>query len=147
MLRDRQSASSHGRASAALEAGCQMALVAIVVVACIAGIPPVVDSVVQSFARTKADAPLACRMCGTVEDVREVNLGAAKYGVSTVSGEGFAMLIGLLTGKLGAKSAKIYEVEVLLQDGSVRVIREGAPSAWKPGDHVRIVMGRIKPVS
>lgn len=86
-------------------------------------------------------------MCGTVAAVREVNLGAVKYGASTVAGERFAMLIGLLTGKLNANAVQIYEVEVLLQDGSVRVIREATLPYWKPGDPVRIVTGRIKPLS
>jgi hypothetical protein len=130
-----------------LEIGCPMVLAALVVVACIAGIPPIVDTVVQSLAQSKVDAARECRVCGVVEDVREVKLGAAKYGVSTVSGEGFAMLFALLTGKLGTGSVKIYEVEVRLQDGSVRMIREPTPPAWKPGDRVKVMMGRIRSVS
>lgn len=146
MPEDRQR--SHGRASASLEFGCQMSLVALVVVACVAGIPPIIDAIVQSsFAQPKASAALACRVCGTVEAVREVKLGAVKYGVSPASAEGFVMLIGLLSGKLNPNAVKIYEVEVLLQDGSVRVIREGTPPAWKPGDQVRIVTGRIEQLS
>ena len=132
------------------EIGCQMALAALVVMACIVGIPPIVDTVVQSLAQSKADAAraaLACGVCGVVEDVREVKLGAPKHEVSTVSGGGFAMLFGLLRGKLGTDTVKIYEVEVRLQDGSVRVIREGTPPAWKPGDRVKVVMGRIKSVT
>jgi hypothetical protein len=132
------------------EIGCQMALVALVAVVCIAGIPPLIDTVAQSLAQSKSDAALAafaCRVCGVVEEVREVNLGAPKHGVSTVSGEGFAMLLGLLSGKLGTGPVKIYEVAVRLQDGSVRVFREGTPSAWKPGDRVKVVMGRIESVS
>lgn len=132
------------------EIGCQMALAALVAVALIAGIPPLVDTVAESLVQSKADAALAalaCRVCGVVEDVREVKLGAPKHGVSTVSGEGFAMFLGLLSGKLGTGPVKIYEVAVRLEDGSVRVFREGKPSAWKPGDRVKVVMGRIEPVS
>jgi hypothetical protein len=128
----------------------QILLAALVVVACVAGIPPIVDTVVKSLAQLKGDsarAAFACGSCGVVQNVREVTLGGPKYGVSTVSGEGFAMLFALLKGKLGTGSMKIYEVEVRLQDGSVRVIREGTPPAWHPGDHVKVVMGRIKPVS
>lgn len=68
-----------------------MALAALVAVALIAGIPPLVDTVAESLVQSKADAALAalaCRVCGVVEDVREVKLGAPKHGVSTVSGEG-----------------------------------------------------------
>jgi|SRR5579862_2928789 len=125
----------------------QMVLVALVAVACVAGIPPVVDVVVKSLAQSRVDATRACRACGVVENVREVQLGTARYGVSTVSGEGFAMLFALLRGKLGTDPVKIYEVEVLLQDGSVRVVREATLPAWRPGDHVKVVMGQIRSVS
>lgn len=127
--------------------GSEMVLIALMVAACVAGIPPIADVVVQSLTQSKADAMRACRACGVVEDVREVKLEGAKYAVSTVSGEGFAMFFALLRGKLGTAPVTIYEVEVLLQDGSVRVIREGTLPAWKPGDQVKVVMGQVKPVS
>jgi hypothetical protein len=133
-----------------LEIGCQLALAALVVVACIAGIPPIVDTVVHSLAQSKVDAAratLACGACGVVEYVREVTLGAPKYGVSTISGEGFAMFLGLLRGTLGTDAVKSYEVEVRMQDDSVRVIREATPPAWTPGDRVKVVTGRIKAMS
>jgi hypothetical protein len=133
-----------------LEIGCQLALAALVVVAFVAGIPPIVDTVAESIAQSKfaaAHAAFACGVCGVVESVHEVNLAAPKHEVSTVSGEGFAMFFGLLKSELGTNPVKIYETEVHLQDGSVRLIREGRLPAWKPGDHVKVVMGRIKPVS
>jgi hypothetical protein len=129
---------------------CQILLAALVVVACVAGIPPIVETIVQSVAQSKADtarAAFPCSACGVVANVREVTLGASSYGVSTVAGDGVAMVLGLLSGKLGPASVKIYEVEVRLQDGSVRVIREGRAPAWLPGDRVKVVMGRIRPVS
>jgi hypothetical protein len=126
--------------------GSQLVLIALVAVACVVGLPPIADVVVQSLAQPKADAVVACRSCGVVEEVREVILEGAKNGISTVHGEGFAMFFALLKGKLGTAPVKIYEVEVLLQDGSVRVIREGTPPAWKPGDHVKVVMGKVRPV-
>ena len=130
-----------------LELGSQVLLVALLTVACIMGIPPIVETVVQAVAQSKLDAgprSLGCRACGVVEEVRELNPGAAKYAVSTVAGEGFAMFFALLSGKLRADAVKLYEVEVHLQDGSVRVIREATPPAWKHGDRVKVVMGRIK---
>jgi hypothetical protein len=42
---------------------------------------------------------------------------------------------------------KVLEVEVRLQDGSLRVFHERASSAWQPGDRVKVAMGRIKPAS
>ena len=125
-----------------------MALAAFVVIACVAGIPPIVDVIVQAVAASKAEAALAgleCRVCGVVQEVREVTLGGAGRNVSTVSGEGFALFVGLLSGKLGSGPSTIYEVAVRLQDGSTRVLREGALPSWKAGDRVKVKMGRILP--
>ena len=133
------------------ESAAQWTLAALLLVAFIAGLPPLIEVVTRSIAQARHDAVklpgLACRVCGVVEEVHEVTLGSLKHDVSTVSGEGIAMFIGLLNGKLRAGPVKIYEVEVRLQDGSTRVIREGSLPAWKSGDRVKVVMGRIKPVS
>lgn len=129
-----------------LETGSRLSLVALVVVGCFAGIPPLVDGVTSAVVNARTDAPpmrFVCRSCGHVEDVREVTLGAAKSGVSTISGEGLAMVIALLTGKLGAP-VNVREISVRLQDGTLRVFHEGIASAWRPGDRVKVSMGRIK---
>jgi hypothetical protein len=133
-----------------LETGCQLSLVALIVVACIAGIPPIFNTVVEAVAQSRIVASpmrFACRSCGEIEGVREVTLGDTDHEVSTVSGGGIAMLFGLLTGKLGSEPVKVLEVAVRLQDGSVRVFHERASSAWHPGDRVNVSMGRIKPLS
>lgn len=130
--------------------GCRMALAALVVVACVAGIPPLVDSAAGSLAQMQANAaraPFACRVCGVVEDVREVTLGEFKHKVSTVSGEGIAIFLGVLNGNLSNAPIKIYEVAVRLQDGSMRVLREATLPDWLPGDHVKVMAGRIRPNS
>lgn len=141
---------SMGMRNRELETGCHIALIALVVVGCVAGIPPLVDGVTQAVVHARIVAPpmrVACRSCGQVEAVREVTLGAAKDDISTVSGESFAMFLALLTNKLGNQPVNVMEVSVRLQDGSVRVFHEGAPSEWSPGDRVKISMGRIKPLS
>lgn len=128
----------------------QLVLLALLVVACVAGIPPLVGSVTQLIAQSKPDAPRAgsaCRACGIVEEVQEVTLDEAKHNVSTVSGEGFGLFVGLLTGRLGTAPVRIHEVAVRLQDGSVRVFRESRTSAWKTGDRVKITMGQIRQAS
>jgi len=133
-----------------LETGCQLSLIALIVVACVAGIPPLFNAVTQSLAHARIDdAPMrfACRSCGAVEDVRAVTLGGSKHEVSTISGEGFAMFLALLTNKLGNEPANVMQVSVRLQDGSLRVFHEGALSGWHAGDRVKITMGRIKPLS
>ena len=132
------------------ESGAQWALAALVVVACVAGIPPIVDTVAESLAHLQGNAPsaaFACGVCGVVEDVREVTLGELKHKVSTVSGEGIAIFLGVLNGKLSSAPVKIYEVAVRLQDGSTRVLREATLPDWQPGDHVKVMMGQVNAAS
>ena len=132
-----------------LESGCHIALITLVVVACFAGIPALVGGITQAVVDARIDAPpmrFACRSCGQIENVREVTLKAAS-GVSTVSGEGLALFIALMTNKLDNQPVKVREISVRLQDGSVRVFHEGATAGWSEGDRVKISMGRIKPLS
>ena len=133
------------------EIGAQWALAALIAVAFVTGLPPLVEVVTQSIAQAGVDARklagLECGVCGMVKDVREVTLGSFKNDVSTVSGDALSMFVGLLSGKLGAGPVTIYEVEVRLQDGSTRVLREGTLPDWKSGDQVKVVTGQIKPAS
>jgi hypothetical protein len=133
-----------------LETGCQLSLVALIVVACFVAIPPIFNGVVDALVQARVEAmPMrfACRSCGQVEEVRQVTLGAAKHTGSTVVGDSYAIAISLLTGKLGSEPVRVQEVEVRLQDGSVRVFHERLSSTWNPGDRVKVSMGRIKPLS
>jgi hypothetical protein len=133
-----------------MESGCQLTLVALVAVACFAGIPPLFNTVAETIAQARISASpmrFACRSCGEVENVHEVTLGGGKHDVSTVTGDAISMLLGMLTGGLGSQPVKVLEVEVRLQDGSMRVFHERASSGWHPGDRVKIAMGRIKPAS
>jgi Zn-dependent alcohol dehydrogenase len=45
-----------------------------------------------------------------------------------------------------ARSHKRYDVLVRLHDGSVKTVSSDAPPAWKSGDKVRVVNGRLEPV-
>jgi hypothetical protein len=133
-----------------LESGCHIALITLVVVGCFAGIPALVDGITQAVVHARIDAPpmrFACRSCGEVEYVREVTLDTAKHNVSTISGEGFALFIALMTNKLDNQPVNVKEIAVRLQDGSVRVFHEAATAEWNEGDRVKISMGRIKPLS
>jgi hypothetical protein len=121
-------------------------LATLVIVACIAGIAAIIGKMDPWLAWPKDEfgrAAQACSICGVVKDVREVKLDTQTEGSSTISGEGFAKIFGLLTDELRTHPVNVYEIEVLLQDGSLRVIREGALPVWKTGDHVKIMMGRI----
>ena len=133
-----------------LETGCQLSLVALVAVACFAGIPPLFNFVVDTVAQSRISATpmrFSCQSCGEIETVHEVTLGGGKHNVSTVTGDAFSMVVGLLSGRIGSEPVKVLEVEVRLQDGSVRVFHERTSSAWNPGDRVKVSMGRIKPAS
>ena len=133
-----------------LETGCQLSLVALVAVAFIAGIPPIFNVIAEGIAQSRVSAKpmrFSCSSCGEVEAVHEVTLGGGRHNVSTVTGDAIAMFLGMMTGGLGSQPVKVLEVDVRLQDGSLRVFHERATSAWNPGDRVKISMGRIRPTS
>jgi len=130
-----------------MESGCQLSLIALVLVACIAGIPPLFNVFVEAIAQSRASAMpvrFSCSSCGEVQAVHEVTLGGGKKNVSTVTGDALAMFVGMLTGGLGSQPVQVLEVEVRLQDGSLRVFHERASAAWHPGDRVKVSMGRIR---
>lgn len=136
------------------EIGCQVSLAAMIVVAIIVGLPPMVDVAAGALERFRtakvSGVGLGCNICGIVEYVREVIPTVRTHEVSTVAGDGslgIAVLLGALSGKMAVGSAKIYEVAVYMQDGSVRVLQSSTPPAWRPGDRVKVVMGRVKPAS
>jgi len=109
-----------------------------------------------------AGAHDACGVCGVVEFVRELEPGPAAAGVVPLGGaapgfhlsggrgEGAAILLtafgtALAERPAGARRGKAYEVAVRMEDGSVRVLREGSAPGWKPGDRVRVTRGRVVP--
>jgi hypothetical protein len=93
----------------------------------------------------------ACGYCGVVEQVREIRSRAPRYGVSTVSGGRDEMIVMLLSALSGAPTAsartKTYEVSVRMDDGSIRAVRGDRLPAWKLGDRVKVVSGRVEPLS
>lgn len=115
-----------------------------------------------------APAGTYCGSCGVIEAVREIKkprpttgaamvAGAASgavlgYQVSGGSGRDLMAVLGLLLGALSgnqmqkeANSTKTYEITVRFDDGSTRVLTELNPPAWKAGDPVKIINGRIRP--
>jgi hypothetical protein len=92
-----------------------------------------------------------CAYCGVVEQVREIQSRSPRYGVSTVSGgrdEMIVMLLSALSGTPAASSRKkIYEVSVRMDNGSIRAVRGSRLPDWKLGDRVKIVKGRLEPIS
>jgi outer membrane lipoprotein SlyB len=106
-----------------------------------------------------ASARPPCANCGVVEIVRVVEhrrgepAGAPEgrhsesvlgYRMGGGGGEGFVMLLGAMAGASPAKRARlVYEVDVRLEDGSVRTFLQPSEPPWRLGDRVRVIQGRI----
>jgi outer membrane lipoprotein SlyB len=45
------------------------------------------------------------------------------------------------------KATTSYEIRVRLDDGTLRTFRQSSPPAWRSGDRVRIVKGRLRSVA
>jgi hypothetical protein len=126
----------------------------LIVAACLAWIAPIVDSLApnpkpgERAGATGAEP--ACGICGVIEEVRDFESTASRHGVSTATGgqAGLAMIIlSAFGGELRFDPVRIYQVEVRMQDGSVRSLLSAIPPARKPGDRVKVVRGRIEPAS
>jgi len=98
-----------------------------------------------------------------VEPVIHPFVAGASVAVILLSGVGIAAVTGYLPGsnaqkaeravvvevkevERSARSHKRYDVSVRLPDGSVKTVSSDAPPAWKSGDKVRVVNGRLEPV-
>lgn len=104
-----------------------------------------------------------CGNCGVVEIVREApprgrEPGAAPeggvpesvlgYRMGGGGGEGFVILLGAMAGATRAGGAgRVYEVDVRMEDGAVRTFRHPLEPAWRLGDRVRVIQGRIVSLS
>ena len=109
-----------------------------------------------------------CAECGVIESVREIQHKGEGTGLGAVGG---AVVGGLLGNQVGSgrgntaatvvgavggviagneiekrvKSTRSYRITVRFDDGSSRVFSESSPPAWRAGDKVRIVDGKIRP--
>jgi hypothetical protein len=129
-------------------------VVSLVVAACLAWIAPVVEMLSPNL---KPDAGVGtvgaestCGNCGVIEEVRDFGPAASRREGTTVTGghAGVVMIILVaLGGNVSIEPARIYEVQVRMQDGSVRTFQSATPSARKHGDRVKVVRGRIEQVS
>jgi hypothetical protein len=128
--------------------------VSLVVAACLAWIAPVIDRLALNLglgggASTARTEPL-CGYCGVIVEVREFEPTASRHGISAATGgpAGLTMLIlGALGGDFRIDPVKIYQVEVRMQDGSVRTFQSTTAPVRRPGDRVKVVRGRIEQVS
>lgn len=111
-----------------------------------------------------------CSNCGNVESVREIKQRAEGSGLGAAGG---AVIGGLLGNQIGGgsgrtiataagaiggavvgnqvegnmKATSSYEIRVRLDDGTLRTFRQSSPPAWRSGDRVRIVKGKLRSVA
>jgi outer membrane lipoprotein SlyB len=111
-----------------------------------------------------------CSNCGNVESVRAIKHRAQGSGLGAAGG---AVLGGLLGNQVGGgtgrtiataagaiggavvgnqvegnmKATTSYEIRVRLDSGTVRTFRQNNPPAWRSGDRVRVVKGRLRSVA
>jgi hypothetical protein len=132
-----------------------LALGAVTLVGCLAGIGAVTQpsslALEQSTSAAAAILDGRCDYCGVVEKVREISNTGPRYAASTVAGgrdQVIVMLLGALSGtRASAVRAKIYEVSVRMDNGSIRAVRDAGMPQWKTGDRVKVVKGRVESLS
>jgi len=105
----------------------------------------------ESASAVAARAGATCGNCGIVDQVREIENTAPKYGVSTISGgrdEVIVVLLGALNGTTATSvRPRIFEVSVRMDNGSIRAVRGTRMPQWKAGDRVKFVKGQVDWVS
>lgn len=113
--------------------------------------------------------PPVCHNCGTVESVREIvqkgegtGLGAVAGGilggvlghqVGSGRGNDAATVIGAVGGAVAGNAVEKsqrktvhYEISVRMDDGGYQTITTKEASAWREGDHVKVVDGMLTAV-
>jgi outer membrane lipoprotein SlyB len=111
-----------------------------------------------------------CSNCGNVESVREIKQRAQGSGLGAAGGaviggllgnqigDGSGRTIATAAGAIGGavvgnqvegnmKATVSYEIRVRLDDGTLRTFRQSSPPAWRSGDRVRIVKGKLRSVA
>jgi len=130
------------------------------------------DAVIQQILSRGSAAPAAapaCKDCGTIAAIREINkpgkatgLGAVAGGVvggvlgrslggsnhrtaGTVVGVAGGAVAGHLIEKK-AREGKTFEIGVHFDDGTARTFHQDSHPSWKEGDRVRLVNGALGPI-
>ncbi|WP_305822719.1 glycine zipper 2TM domain-containing protein [Massilia brevitalea] len=114
-----------------------------------------------------AETPKWCGNCGNIESVRAIKQRAQGSGLGAAGG---AVVGGLLGNQIGGghgrqlatvagaiggavvgnqvegnmKASTSYEIQVRLDDGTLRTFHQSSQPQWRSGDRVRIVKGRLR---
>ena len=135
------------------------------------------DNVIQRILAKKGAAPAAastaaaaaCKECGTVTGIREINKPGQASGLGAVAGGVLGAVVGRQVGGSGhrtagtvvgaaggavaghmiekkAKEGKVFEIGVRFDDGSSRTFMYEAIPAWNTGSRVKLVNGALAPL-
>ncbi len=140
--------SGDGFSRAPIALAALMALIFIAALAAIAGWLAI--AMKQPAAPGNLAFEHACRICGVVEEVREIERGAGSpQPLNGDQSESIVILIAALGSGSGRLVAlpRAYETAVRFEDGSLRVLRDGHAPQWKRGDRVKVLKGRVEPLS
>lgn len=117
-------------------------------------------------APVSAPVKAACHSCGTVESIREIEKAGEGSGLGMAGGAIGGAVVGKQFGNgrgrdaltiLGAigggfaghqvekniRTVKSYEVQVRMEDGSLRSLPSTTPPNWRAGDRVKVEGGSI----
>lgn len=131
-----------------------VALAALITLVFIAALAAIAGWLAIALKQPAPSRPFAaepyCRVCGVVEEVREVKRAptAAQQPLNGDQSESIVILIAALGGGAGRLVAlpRTYETAVRFDDGSLRLLRDGHEPQWKRGDRVKVRRGRVEPV-
>lgn len=112
----------------------------------------------------------ACRECGVIEEVHEIEKPGEASGVGAVGGavvggvlghqvgrgrgQDVATVVGAIGGGIAGhqiekqvKKTKTYQITVRYEDGTRGTFTQDTQPSWRPGDKVKVIDGTIQPRS
>ena len=133
------------------------------------------DNVIQRILAKKGAAPAsapaaaACKECGTVTGIREINKPGQASGLGAVAGGVLGAVVGRQVGGSGhrtagtvvgaaggavaghmiekkAREGKVFEIGVRFDDGTTRTYTQDSHPSWSAGSRVRLVNGALAPL-
>ncbi len=135
------------------------------------------DNVIQRILARKGAAPAAapavataaCKECGTVTGIREINKPGQATGLGAVAGGVLGAVVGRQVGGSGhrtagtvvgaaggavaghmiekkAREGKVFEIGVRFDDGTTRTYTQESHPSWSAGSRVRVTNGALGPI-
>ncbi|MCX7962820.1 MAG: glycine zipper 2TM domain-containing protein [Burkholderiales bacterium] len=121
------------------------------------------------LARQSGTPAAACKDCGTITAIREINKPGQATGVGAVAGAVVGGIVGrelggrdhrtagTVVGAVGggvaghmiekkAREGRTWEISVRMDDGTSRVFHQDSHPSWSAGTRVRVVDGALAPL-